>query len=297
MFSRISDIAVDNSGRIYVLDYMEAELRVFDEKGRYIRTVGGKGEGPGEFTGPFSLGITAKNSLMVHDLVGHRISYFSEDGDYISSISTADMIMTDSDVDSSGNIIGLIFTTGPEGQTLELKRFDQNKNTLTSYCTFLKRGMESANNPFGPDLHWTRYLEDQVICGYSRTYELRVYNLDGKKLRTITHDYRPVKITQDEVEALRNRLPAMTRIQTPKFRPAYQNISADEDGRIFVATWEKAESGKGYLYDVFGREGVFMTRIELDFPPVLWKDSKLYTIEEDREGYPVVKRYGVRWNR
>jgi hypothetical protein len=42
-----SSFAVDRRGRILVSG--EAEISVFDSTGRYLRTVGGRGEGPGEY--------------------------------------------------------------------------------------------------------------------------------------------------------------------------------------------------------------------------------------------------------
>ena len=295
MFSRISAIAVDDNGRIYVLDYLEAELRVFGPDGKHIRTIGRRGQGPGEFMGPFSLGISAENTIMVHDLMNHRISYFSMDGDFMHSFSTADLVMVGCDVDGHGNIFSLVFTNGPQEQVLDLRRFDRQKNILTSYLTVTKTGKEATNNPMGPDIYWTRYLEDQVICGYSKTYELHVYDLEGSKIRTIERNYNPVRIDQDKIDSLKKRLPAAIDVQVPKYHPAFQGVTADEEGRIFVATWERPEDGQGYLYDVFDRKGAWVTRIVLESPPGIWKGSKLYTIEEEEDGYPIVKRYSVRW--
>ncbi len=295
MFSRISDVAVDSGRRIYVLDYTEAELRIFDEDGKHIQTIGRRGQGPGEFMAPFSLAVTKGNAIMVHDLGNRRISYFSEAGNFLSSFSTGDMVMVGSETDDRGNILSLVFTSGPEEQLLELRRFDSRKNVLTTYYTITKTGREATNNPFGPAVHWTRYLSDRVICGYSKDYELHVYNLDGTKVRTIEREYRPVRIEQEEVDASQKRLPAAVDLQAPKHRPAFQGVTADEEGRIFVATWERPHTKKGYLYDVFDHEGEFLTQIALDNPPQVWKDSRLYTIEEDAGGYPVVRRFRVSW--
>ena len=142
MFSRISDIAVDVAGRIYVLDYTEAVLRVFDRDGEHIRTIGRRGQGPGEFSGPFSLGITAQNTIMVHDLMNHRISYFSPEGEFLSSFSTAGLVLVGGDVDGRGNIISLVFTNSPREQVLELRRFDSSKNALATYLTIKKTSLE-----------------------------------------------------------------------------------------------------------------------------------------------------------
>ncbi len=47
VISMFSDVAVDQRGRILV--WSEAEISVFDSTGSYLRTVGRRGEGPGEY--------------------------------------------------------------------------------------------------------------------------------------------------------------------------------------------------------------------------------------------------------
>ena len=44
------DVAVDEKGHIYVLDYGSKEVRVFDREGRHLRNMARDGEGPGEFS-------------------------------------------------------------------------------------------------------------------------------------------------------------------------------------------------------------------------------------------------------
>jgi len=45
-----SRVAVDPGGRILVTNLKEAEISVFDSAGTFLQTVGGRGEGPGEYT-------------------------------------------------------------------------------------------------------------------------------------------------------------------------------------------------------------------------------------------------------
>lgn len=50
MFGQVVDVIPDVMGRIWVLDSQAWELRLFDAQGRFVRSVGGPGEGPGEFS-------------------------------------------------------------------------------------------------------------------------------------------------------------------------------------------------------------------------------------------------------
>lgn len=48
VFGDISDVDADRSGRIFVLDTGAREVRVFDDKGRFLRRMARSGAGPGE---------------------------------------------------------------------------------------------------------------------------------------------------------------------------------------------------------------------------------------------------------
>ncbi|WP_420447446.1 hypothetical protein [Candidatus Palauibacter sp.] len=48
VFAEIHDLALDSSGRIYVLDPGWRDVRLFDRDGRFIRRLAPEGEGPGE---------------------------------------------------------------------------------------------------------------------------------------------------------------------------------------------------------------------------------------------------------
>ncbi|NIO48961.1 MAG: hypothetical protein GTN73_05935 [Candidatus Aminicenantes bacterium] len=65
---------------------------------------------------------------------------------------------------------------------------------------------------------------------------------------------------------------------------------------MFVQTWERTENEEGNFYDVFNSEGKYIAKIFLKFSPKVWNGNKLYTIEEDKDGLQIIKRYKVNWN-
>jgi len=84
--------------------------------------------------------------------------------------------------------------------------------------------------------------------------------------------------------------------ELPKFYPAFKSLSVDEKGRLFVCTFKKISEGKENYYDVFNSDGKYIAEISLRAKPRVWKSGKIYTIEENEEGFQVVKRYKVSWN-
>lgn len=49
LITKLSRVAVDRRGRILISDPRMAEISVFDSIGTFLRTVGSRGEGPGEY--------------------------------------------------------------------------------------------------------------------------------------------------------------------------------------------------------------------------------------------------------
>lgn len=69
-------------GRIVVANAGTHELRWYGPDGRFIRSAGGEGGGPGEFGGLGSVARYGADSLMVHDWRHRRVSVFDTSGTF-----------------------------------------------------------------------------------------------------------------------------------------------------------------------------------------------------------------------
>jgi len=72
-FNYPSDIAVDRDGAIFILDAANARIQKFGPDGKYLATIGRKGQGPGEFIMPGDLDIDKDGNLVVSDSAQSRI--------------------------------------------------------------------------------------------------------------------------------------------------------------------------------------------------------------------------------
>ena len=68
---------------VFVCDFQEDQVVVFDRRGRFIRSFGGRGIQPGRFYGPRDITADDKN-LYVLDIGNHRIQKFSQQGQFLS---------------------------------------------------------------------------------------------------------------------------------------------------------------------------------------------------------------------
>ncbi|HKP74149.1 MAG TPA: 6-bladed beta-propeller, partial [Longimicrobiaceae bacterium] len=74
-FHRVTDVAAGPDGSVYVLDVGDQVVKVFDAAGRFVRRLGRRGMGPGEFTHP--VGLTVDSVVTVFDALQSRVSVFS----------------------------------------------------------------------------------------------------------------------------------------------------------------------------------------------------------------------------
>jgi hypothetical protein len=298
MFLEVQSIAADDEERIYVLDYKANCVKIYGRNGEFIKKFGREGRGPGEFYLTRTIIITKESEIMVQGL--YSLSFFSLEGEFKESISSAKERLFAINIDSEGNIIGLGIVRDEENPRYDLRKFDPKLNYLYSLdFSPLPDSMRDGFNPFFPVLRWTLINGNQVVCGYMKEYELKMFDAKGNLVRKILKDYVPIKVTQEDVEESLEgeELPPQLkeRMAVPEYHCPFRWLISDEEGRIFVLTYERVSEGEGYYYDVFDAEGKYIAKVALKTRPLLFKNNKLYTVEEDEEGYQYVKRYKVIW--
>jgi DNA-binding beta-propeller fold protein YncE len=80
-----NDVAFASNGDIYVSDgYGNDRVVVFDKSGKYIRSWGKLGAGPGEFSQPHSIVLDSKDRVYVADRNNVRIQVFDAKGKYLT---------------------------------------------------------------------------------------------------------------------------------------------------------------------------------------------------------------------
>jgi hypothetical protein len=86
-FGRVTDIAVGPDGSIFVLDNMAADVRVFDQAGVHLRTIGRRGAGPGEFSrAAAAVFLVGDERLVIPDMGNSRINSLDLNGEFLGSI-------------------------------------------------------------------------------------------------------------------------------------------------------------------------------------------------------------------
>lgn len=79
------DVKVDNEGRIYVSDTDQLAIKVFDQKGNFIQSIGREGKGPGEFNSISAFAVN-DGKLIAVDGRNRRIIYFDSSGNVLKTV-------------------------------------------------------------------------------------------------------------------------------------------------------------------------------------------------------------------
>ncbi len=87
-FNQPSDVLVAPNGDIFVADghggKSNARIVKFSKDGKFIKTWGKQGSGPGEFDTPHNLAMDSNGRLFVADRGNSRIQIFDQDGMFLS---------------------------------------------------------------------------------------------------------------------------------------------------------------------------------------------------------------------
>jgi DNA-binding beta-propeller fold protein YncE len=88
-----TDVVTDPaSGDVYVAEShtnvtdpnLVGRISVFDKNGKFLRTIGKTGTGPGEFRTPHGLEFDSRSRLIVADRHNHRIQILTKDGKFVA---------------------------------------------------------------------------------------------------------------------------------------------------------------------------------------------------------------------
>jgi sugar lactone lactonase YvrE len=94
-FNQPNDVAIASNGDVFVVQGHtpgpngDARVLKFDKGGRFIKSWGGKGSGPGQFQVAHGIDIDAKGLLWVADRENQRVQVFDADGTFIREIKYA----------------------------------------------------------------------------------------------------------------------------------------------------------------------------------------------------------------
>jgi hypothetical protein len=302
IFGYVEGIAVDPEGGIYVADSKRLAIRHFDSTGRFIRTVGRPGKGPGEYSGIQAIAVRRDGTLIVRDGQNARLTLYGPTGELVTiwplntsnAFGPGQVLVIDSSDAIYVKVLRKVVQLGREGgmffrlPQLEkgstLVRLDSAGRMIDSLIPpAILNEPEPMRTEFDPASMTVWSTNGYFISGVNSRYSFDVVR-SGNPRRRISLAWTPLRFAPEEraeYAAIRewskknepwvsekDRIPL-----PPETKPAYHAIYVGADGRIWVHRLVKATK-----HDV---EPVMVGNIQL--PTRSWKEptTTFDVFEED----------------
>ena len=266
---QLDTFAVDGDGNIYILSLRSEEDHIFKftAEGRFDKSFGRHGQGPGELAGPTGVIVTGERELMVTDPSNAKNVYLNRDGGLIREVSLTRNIPVMQPL-SNGNFVvmgrlrpdldqkDLVFPLELCDESLEpVKMLDEYR--MENFR--LTRRIRGTAPGFGMAVGGERIF----IGNEARDYEIWVHDLEGALMRKIRKTYRPLPVTDaiKELALASYNEVARTMVYFPETLPPFRTMTADEEGWLYVLTFEEGTGPGENIIDVFDPEGAFVGRL------------------------------------
>jgi DNA-binding beta-propeller fold protein YncE len=242
-FNSPGDLAVDEAGNVYILDSGNRRIQVFGPEGRYIRTIGRKGQGPGEFSDPRSLDIDRQGRLVVLDDAQKRLQIFTPAGEVLRSVRTPSFgfgVDTMRLLGSGAMVIRTIVGFGMPGQSRGgrpsklLKRLGPDLEIQVEFGDPVDFGDEVTNGPLNSCYFAVAGNDDIYVCLADQN-RLEKYSEQGRLVWRADRELNfPAKLIRKGEQRI---TPTSATYIAPKFNRVAAGVAADDKGRAWVVTY------------------------------------------------------------
>ena len=260
-----------SDGRIVVADEGNAEVRWFSPSGEPIGSIGGRGDGPGEFRLITGLGATAADSVWVYDFGHARLTWLAPDGGPAGSIPIRPPL-------GSGGVVGRL----PDGGFLLAEAWSAARvgeatqpgldRRPAAYVRYAPDGTARDTVGLFPGREVLLRLENgrammgtvpfaraashallpggELVVGDQVDHRLSVHDAEGELLRLLRWRGPDLAIGEDEVDAWKERQVEaaeprrraevrayLADVPVPDTRPAYSRLLAAPSGALWVASY------------------------------------------------------------
>jgi len=314
-FSQVAWIQEDSAGRIYILDYLAQDIRVFSSTGQYSHTIGHKGEGPGELMFAAGLNWGPGGNLWVWGR--RRFSLFTASGEFVTSYPrrTQGLIYPwNGGFVEGGRYIdwGLSVERGGLNETTGLiTMYPIHFTPPGTYDTLpplqFNAWMAEPGRPLegkNKSIMLAQTDDGHVWFAHTDEYTLFKRTLEGDTVLVTSIPSRPATVPSAEIDSI-IRL-ATVRSPTRRYKPEdvvqvrrlVNSVLTDNDGYVYVLPEEDGVP-EGTVIDVFEDTGVYLGRMDFGAtvltsgpPPYVIRDH-VYAVVNDELDVPFVVRWRI----
>ena len=307
-FSVIRGMGRLSDGSIAVLDYEFTEVRIFDASGRHLRSMGQRGEGPGEFTDPFILWVTAGDTLWVGNARPWSYNVFTAQGQFVRRVRLEPIYFNPS---RAGGVLqnGYSVNSKVEGTGMRTPDFDVPDTMIVEihdpdgkfvgnlaripHMTYGQVSESRENSYLYPLFEAGAEVDalgSTIVLAHGSKPEIQVLDDEFNLRMTIRWSEPNREVTRADIRAWRedwreSRSPSVwsqsddARISRERpaadVFPAISSVRIGSDGRIWVRQYDRPREDRGWL--AFGADGKFFCHMA-QLPSDVWEFGADYVL-------------------
>lgn len=294
-------LAFDAKGRIYVADYDAHHLKVFGPDGKFIKTIGRKGQGPGEFQAPAYVEIGG-GRIFVWEAMNRRISILDAEGKFLLStpyypgvfgllirmralpdgrlVAYYERGMAEGTAsrvpDSQQRVVELLSTEAKPLRVLYEKKVRASQLAwIADYRTYVR-----VPFPYHPAVAMDVLPAGAIAAGLNEKYEFEILDPDKGRQETFSRPWTPIKVADKDKQDhfaefkmtviqgnVKKTLPKapdyiLKNTEFPEAFPPYRSLIADGEGNIWAQVF--TEDRASNVFDVFDPRTGFLAKIIVD---------------------------------
>lgn len=288
MFGTVRSVLLDSSGAGYVLDPSYRQIHVFEPDGRFREIWGRQGNGPGEFSGPYSIAWLG-DSMAILDPSNARLTVLDAEGMWVRQWPVERL--------TGGTQLRLYRTSVRDFWMISFVRAeDQLQRTFVRYtldgpvdtlayfrqpspagafarCDSPDGSMTFFEQPFGPLPLVVPNAAGEQVVATSTEYRITFIGRANDTLRVIERPVQPLVVTdavwdeaqremQDWRKAHSDAHCDRTGFDRVATKPVLKSMFTDDEGQL----WVEVETAKGPVYDVFSMDGTLLASVS-GLPP------------------------------
>lgn len=261
----VADMALGRDGSLYVFDGQVPVVRHYDAAGKFLRSIGRSGSGPGEYRSASGIATMPDGRLLVWDTGNWRINVYAANGDFLTQwmtpsgmsgggtaqysrailADTSGMVITRKTIFNMRNMdsrptVWLRFR--PDGTPADTVH-EPPATVLGRVSARAERVSTSDEVPFAPRRIVAMSPLGYLVAGYANRYAFEIHQ-PGRAVVSVRRDMKPEPVSRTERAEGRKRVEDRMRQTDPNWtwngpeipenKPLYHSLQLGLDGRIWI---------------------------------------------------------------
>lgn len=313
-FGRLSQIYVSGNGNLFVRDLKNKAYFIFNKDGKFLKTFGALGEGPGEVKNVGRARVMlAGDKVVIVD--SDKILFFNQNGGFLRSVlnnaqTRPPVVFLNEDEFISAPLT--IMASADGSAKIKHVNLKTGKEKVITDFSLFKGGVVQQGNvravaiiPSITPVMVIGNMADTFYFGMNDKYQIYITNLEGEDLGSFSLDRERSEVTLKQKEKVMSDLvkglaPEGVAKQLAKALPGHETyFSSIEafDGKLYLFK-SAFVPVSAYQTDIFSAEGKYLYRgiiktsdgSTMAVGPTIKKEF-IYTAQEDEDGEIVIAKY------